>query len=719
MAMIGLLGILVAFAAVVVSGVCFLAGWLLHRKKGSGENLLWGGRVAVVVAALSLTLCCVVLVWCFMTGDTSIEYVLRYQSNAEGTLGWLYKLSGLWAGRQGSLLFWAWLIAVFNTVVVVATRKSDKPIDSMALLVSQVVLGCFVGVLLFSEDNMPFAATDAVYFDAEGNLRGAALAWGMNSLLQHWAMAIHPPTLFIGYAGLTIPFAYAIAALIVNDDSDLWVRRATPYTMFSWLLLGIGIGLGAVWAYVVLGWGGYWGWDPVENASLLPWLVCVALVHSFTLYRQRGIFKRWAVMCACLAFSFVILGTFITRSGLVQSVHSFSGDPVSTVLFLVLIIASLLAGAVGLWLRRKGFSSGGADDIDSLLSRDAAYYVNNLIMIVFAVLLAYMTISAALPSFLPFGGQSLSAGTYNAIARPLGIVYCLLIAVCPLLGWGRTGGKAFWKKAKVPGICAIVLFAVLMFYFATYLLPSYNAMIAAGGESASGLLEQGPSWYYNGLTVVGFAVASLLFFNGGYMVVKAARHMGGAVRQRLALLGGSVAHTAMAIILVGLIGSSMYVTDVFEYLDYDAENDTAAPLIIQDFELRYTGQEDGETHNGPIFTVHFDVYKDGQYVGSVSPSREISATTMQTKSNAGVIGFPLEDLFVVFSGITDEGALAVEAKVNPLISFVWVGFGLLIAGTLVAMFASRKPGGRQASAADEEVAAMPEGDEPAKSAAAE
>ena len=464
-----------------------------------------------------------------------------------------------------------------------------------------------------------------------------------------------------------------------------------------------------MWAYVVLGWGGYWGWDPVENASLLPWLVCVALVHSFTLYRQRGIFKKWAIMCACLAFSFVILGTFITRSGLVQSVHSFNGDPVSTVLFLVLIVASLLAGAVGLLLRRKGFAAGNQEDIDSLCSRDAAYYVNNLIMIVFAVLLAYMTISAALPSFLPFGGQSLSAGTYNAIARPLGIVYCLLIAVCPLLGWGRTDGKAFFRKARIPGICAIVLFIVLMVYFCTYLLPSYNAMLAVGGETASGLLEQGPSWYYNGLAVVGFAVASLLFFNAGYMVVRTAARLKGALRRRLALLGGSVAHLAMAVILVGLIGSSMYVTSAVGYLEYDKENNTAAPMVIQDFELRYVSQEDGTTHNGPIFTVTFDVYKDGQYVGQVSPSREMSATTMQTKSNAGVIGFPLEDLFVVFSGITDEGSIVMEAKVNPLISFVWAGFGMLILGTLMALFASRRPQAKTGASEEPELPASADG----------
>ena len=415
LSLLGLLGLLIAFASCALSLVCLGVGRFLGRRDPSrGETLAWGGRVAVVVGALGLTFCCAILVWCFFTGDISIEYVVRNRSDAVGEMGWLFHLAGLWAGRQGSLLFWAWLIAAFNLVVVVRTRKDARPLDDVALLVAQLVLAAFVGVLLFSQDNMPFTALDPRYVGADGQLTGAAALWGMNSLLEHWAMAIHPPTLFIGYAGLTVPFAYAIAALVVNDDSPRWVVRCTPYAVFSWLLLGVGIGLGAVWAYVVLGWGGYWGWDPVENASLLPWLVGVALIHSFTVYRQRGAFKRWSVMCAC-----VTLGTFITRSGLVQSVHAFEGDPVSLVLFLALIVASLAAGAVGLIARRKSFGAvtAGGDDIESMASKEAAYYVNNLIMVVFAVLLAYQTISSALPSFLPFGGQARSASS-TALSSP-------------------------------------------------------------------------------------------------------------------------------------------------------------------------------------------------------------------------------------------------------------------------------------------------------------
>ena len=518
-------------------------------------------------------------------------------------------------------------------------------------------------------------------------------------------MAIHPPTLFIGYAGLTIPFAYAVAALIVNDDSALWVNRSTSYLMFSWLLLGIGIGLGAVWAYVVLGWGGYWGWDPVENASLLPWLVGVALIHSFTVYRQRGAFKRWSVFCACLTFCFVVLGTFITRSGLVQSVHAFEGDPVSLVMFGALIVLSLLAGIVGLLLRRRSFGAVNAadDDIESMMSKEAAYYVNNLIMVVFAVLLAYMTVSSALPSWLPFGGQSLSAGTYNAIARPLGIAYLAILAICPLLGWRRTDKKAFWRAARVPGLCALLLFIVLMVYFATYLLPSYNAMIAMGGTTAEGLLEQGAPWYYNGLAVVGFAVASLLFFNALFMAVRSLKHVGaGKIRRRLALFGGSVAHASMGIILVGLIGSAMYVTEITGYLTYDEEADgTSDTFIIQDFELVYKDNSIDELGNGNVrYALTFDAYKDGQFVGTVNPAVQLVGATQQQKLEASVIGFPLEDLFVVYRGVNDAGDYSMDVRVNPLISFVWVGFGLLMVGCLIPLFAKRASKREDADADD-------------------
>lgn len=706
MSTIGLIALLVAFAATAVAVVCLLAGFLLGRKRATdaSDTLTWAGHVAVFLATAALTVCCGVLVYCFFAGDYSIEYVLNQHSNASGDLAWLYKLSGLWAGREGSLLFWAWLISVFSSVVAARDLKNPRKLDSMALFVLMAVLAAFVGVMLFSESNMPFTVTPDKYYGKDGELTTAASLLGMNTLLEHWAMAIHPPTLFVGYAGLTVPFAYAIAALVVNDPSKEWVVRAERYALFSWLFLGIGIGLGAVWAYVVLGWGGYWGWDAVENASLLSWIVGVALIHSFTVYRQRGAFKRWSIMCACITFAFVIVGTFISRSGLVQSVHAFEGDPVSLVLFGALIVCSVLAGAIGLAIRWKSFGATSADDMESMASKEAAYYFNNVIMVVFAVLLAYLTVSSALPSVLPFGGEQVSAGTYNAIARPLGIVYLAILAVCPLLAWGKTDPREFLRTARVPAICALVLFAVLMVYWATYLVPSYDAVIAVGDTNAEGLASEGPAAYYNGLAAVGFLVASLLLFNSLLVLVRAVRSygkahdvgalaaLGGLLSRNASRLGGFLSHFAMAVILVGLIGSSMYVTEVNDYVPYDEATDTAdEAMTVQDFTLTYASNsvEMADNKDDIVYTVVFDVYKGDSYLGQVSPAVQVVSSTQQQKLVASVLSLPTEDLFVVYRGVNDDGAFSMDVRVNPLVSEVWIGFGLLMAGVAVATFGGR------------------------------
>ena len=715
MSTFGLIGLVVAFVSVVVSLASLSLGHILHKAKrlDASETMSWAGCLAALLAAASLTFCCAVMLVAFLTGDASIEYVVMERSDASGFLGTLYRISGLWAGREGSLMFWAWLISVFGAVVAVRSMKNLEPLDCGALFVMQAVLAAFVAVCLFSEANMPFIATTEPYIDEYGQLTVMGQQLGMNPLLEHWAQAIHPPTLFIGYAGLTVPFAYAISALITADFSAKWVNRCSRYAMFSWLLLGIGIGLGSIWAYVVLGWGGYWGWDPVENASLLSWMVALALVHSFTVYRKRGAFKRWSILCACLAFAFVITGTFITRSGIVQSVHAFEGDPVSLLLFGGLIAASVLAGLLGLAIRWKRFDVSETDQIQSLASREAMYYFNNVVMIVFTFALCYLTLSSALPGFLPFGGQSLSAGTYNAIARPLGIVYCLIIAVCPLLAWGRADKAAFLKAAKLPALCAGVLFVVLMAYFATTLYPAYNAVIAAGGTEAAQLASEGPWWYYNGLAVVGLAVASVLFFNTLFMICRAvsarAKAAGanpvaaffGMLKANAPKWGGYIAHFAMSVILIGLIGSSMYVTESVTYVAYDEKADAADTLVVDSYELRFTGSsieelgEDGDV----LYGVEFDVYRAGtdELLGHVDPSVQLVATTQQTKLNASVLSFPTEDLFVVYRGVNEEGDLSMDVRVNPLISFVWVGFVLLMLGTAVAALGKRRGAGEESA----------------------
>lgn len=749
MVMIGHIGLLIAFVMTAAGALLLLVSTILHNKgHESAELVSFIGRAGAIVTFVALTVCCLDLVICFMGGDNSIKYVVEERSNSTSDLAWLYKLSGLWAGRQGSLLFWAWLISAFNLYFVLRYDEKKEALDDLALCISQLVLVAFLGVLFFSESNMPFTPLDASFFDANGELITGTML-GMNPLLEHWAMAVHPPTLFIGYAGLTLPFAYALAAMILGDDSVKWVNRVNGVASFSWLFLGIGIGLGSVWAYVVLGWGGYWGWDPVENASLLSWLACVALMHSFTLYRTHGTFKRWSVVCACFAFMFVIVGTFISRSGIVQSVHAFAGDNVSLVLFVALIVVALVAAVFGMFGRRKSFGAKTRHDEDSsFFSKEMGYFLNNLIMMVGAFVLAYMTIASALPSWMPLGGQSLTSGTYNAIARPLGIVVLLIVAVGPLLGWKHSGGAQFWKRAKVPGICAAVVFVLLMVYFFTNLLPAYETTIAQGGTAADDLLASGPAWYYNGLAIVGFAVASLLIFNSLYLLIRsvhatfangkpaasadgakaqqlekaAAKHFEGTAtladlgklaqdapakqaaltqdkdsaggfmrfRRHASAIGGMFSHAALGIILIGLIGSSMYVSEHAGYLASSSDSEAAQTIQLKDYEVSAQdayGKQIDKTNL--YYTLELNAKKDGKDLGVMKPGIQVNAMTQQTKYEAAVQSTPLEDLFIVYRGVNENDDYSVDVRVNPLISFVWTGFILFVIGTAASTLAIR------------------------------
>ena len=712
MAAFGFFGLLAAFVATMASIVLLAAGHAL-RTRPAGETISWAGRVAALVSCGALTFCCIVLLFAFLTGDYSLDYVLREHSSQDSLL---LQVSGVWAGRQGSLLLWAWLISVFNAIMSWRRMDDCDPLDNMAVLVGQTVLAAFASVMLFSSSNFPFAATDAVYY-SDGVVTDAGKALGMNVLLEHWAMAIHPPTLFVGYAGLTVPFAYAIAALIVSDPSKRWVEASERFALVAWFMLTVGIGLGGVWAYTVLGWGGFWGWDPVENASLLPWLVCLALVHSFRQYKRRGIFKRWAAVCACLAFAFCIVGTFISRSGLVQSVHAFEGDPVSLVLFGALIAVSMLAGIAGVAVRRASFVDDG-EPMTSFISREGAFWLNNLLIIIFAVVLAYLTTAQALPEWMPLGGTSVGAATYEAIARPVGMAYLLLLAVCPLLSWGKTDKQGFLHSAKIPAVCAAVAFAALAGYVAIVLIPRYDAIIAAGGTAVAELAAFGPAAYYHGLAFAGCAVAALLLFNSVFQIVRMVRPRGKGARgsaaadadagvgsstgtaaskgkgvlAKLPALGSSVSHAAMAFILLGLIGSMMYVTERTGCLASDDEGVSTECFSILDYDLWVTGlhADESKSTGNVDYVVEMDVRVDDRMVGHVSPSFTWVETTQQQRLNAGVLSLPTEDVFVVFQGLSDDGGLNLDVRVNPLVGFVWVGFFLLCVGMLLSCFVRRR-----------------------------
>jgi len=645
------------------------------------------GYLATFIAAGALTVANLIIVAAFFGNDFSLMYVAQNHPTDVSSLAWLYKLSGLWAGREGSLLFWAWLLALFAAWIAYRRMDVADKLSNMGLAVTNLILALFTAGMMLSEPNNPFKASPAEWLGPDGKLLVDA---AMNPLLQHWAMILHPPTLFIGYAGLTIPFAFAIAALIVNDGSNAWVKIVDRITVFSWLFLGAGIGLGSVWAYVVLGWGGYWAWDPVENASLLPWLTCVGLIHSFTVYRRRDGFKRWSVMLAAVTFALVILGTFITRSGVVQSVHAFEKDPVSLVLFLGMIIGAVVAAAIGLWGRWDTFA--GNDEFESLTSKEAGYYLNNVIMLVSALMVAYYTVSSALPSWLPFGGQSMGATAYNLIARPFGVLYVFIIAVCPILAWRKTDGPTFWNRVRVPLVGALVLLALLGLEWLLNLRPVYSAMVKGGGTNAQAFLASGPEAIYSAIALLGFTAASFLISNTIWLFIDGARKRAASANEGLLAAfgsilfkartqsGGYLSHIGIGIILIGLVGSSMYVRDVSTMV----ADKPGASFAVSDYTFTFKNHEEVKQANGDTRSIAvFAVSQNGRQLGEITPGQTQFAAQQQTRLDASVMSEPLRDVFVVWQG-TQGGQMSMNVKINPLIGFAWGGFALLMLGAALA-----------------------------------
>ena len=680
-----------ALVVALVAACCLIAGVRLKR-----EGLVNAGYLLVFGNALLLTACAGLILMCLFTENYSLAYVVSNFPATDSPLQPLYKVSALWAGRQGSLLLWTWLIAVFAAVVAWRRMRTTDDLSSTALGVTEIVVALFCATLVFSDSNNPFMATAPEFLNADGTLVNRV--GGMNPLLMHWAMILHPPATFIGYAGMTLPFAYAMAALITGDLSARWVELSDRLAVFSFIFLTIGMALGAVWAYVVLGWGGFWAWDAVENASLMSWLTGVAMIHSFTMYRKHGCFKRWSIFSAAITFVFVVLGTFITRSGLVQSVHAFAEDPVSTYFFLGIMVASGLAALLGMLYRHASFEDD--DQIESLVSKNGSYYITNLVMIVGAVLVAYLTVSSALPTWMPLGGQVVAAGAYNAVARPVGTLLCLLMAVCPMLGWRRTEPAAFARNMRVPAAMGAVVFVALMALFVVKFVPEYHEIVAAGGAAAAALTEQGPAVYYFGLTVVAFLAASLLLTSSLYLLGRGVRarmkNKGEAAAVALVRLfshspaqaGGYLCHLGVAFVLVGLVGSSMYVREATVNLT----REEGRSAQVGDYVLTFTGSSEyADGTDNEVMQVELDVASasTGEQLGHLSPSMELSAVTNQSTLNAAVMSFPLEDLFVAFQGLNADGTLSVNVKVNPLIMLNWIGGAVAVVGIVLA-FAPRR-----------------------------
>jgi cytochrome c-type biogenesis protein CcmF len=653
----------VGYFALVLAAVTALASvslfYVRGNQKGSPEQNMKLPFLSVYAIFGFVTVACLILLYGFVTNDFRFDYVA---GNSSADMSLFFRIAAFWAGQEGSFLLWLWFVSGAAALIAYFRSSVYDKLSADALMVMGVVQSFMLAFMLVLGNPFKLAAQ--------------AVGLGMNPLLMHWAMVLHPPTLFIGYALVTVPFAYALAALIGRDSSAAWVERSQRWTLVGWLFLSLGIFLGAAWAYVVLGWGGYWGWDPVENASLLPWIGATGLLHSFHIYRQRKSFKRWALSMSIFAFFMVVMAAFMTRSGKIQSIHAFEGTS-AILVFYIAVIAAVLGVAVYLMFSRwSDFES--EHIFKSYLSRDAMYHANNIILMFCA---AVILLGAFLPSLT---NQTVGAEVYGRIAQPLGVVFLFIISICPLLSFGETNLMKFGRKAAIPGAAAL-LSAYPWFVYWKSLEHLVKTVNPAQALPANGWVG------YIGFLVATFAIVAAIQTMIGKVMARAKEEgtlkaIGNYFIKTPGQAGGFITHLGMAIIVIGLVGSSMYVATLPKTLAEKPNTSFNAGGI----KFTYLKINETQTSSKQIAGTEFSVTdENGVKLRNMEPKYVYYLTREQPGMNADVIIQPFRDIFLVFQGINDKNEMIYEVKVNPLISFVWAGSFLLILGVIVAALPKR------------------------------
>jgi len=676
------LGLLGAAAAVVF--------FILSRQKtGLGKQAASFGNYATLASMLGMTIAIMVLLVGFLTRDFSMLYIAENHSKDVSALRFWLDISAIWAGQAGSLLFWAWCMTLFAGYLAFRnSRKSDDTgLHAMALMILNLLILIFSSFMVLTKGHMPFLETPAHMY-VDGQLVGAATRFGMNPLLQHWAMVLHPPTLFLGYAGLAVPFAYGMGAILSRNLSSDWVKACDRIAVFSWYWLGIGIWVGAIWAYVVLGWGGFWAWDPVENASMLPWFAGLALIHSMTVYRRKGNMRIWTLMLSALTYTMVVMGTFIVRSGIIDSVHAFPEDPVARNMFFALMVGSMLVMLIGVVWRRGDLKNN--SDFDSLTGKDAMYYINNVMMTLMTLILLFMTTSQATT------GRVFAISQYEVIARFLGIIYITMIAICPMLNWDKTDGKALFSRIWAPAAWSLIPFAGLVWIWWDQLHPVYAIMAASPDfVAAENFTMYGPV-LYSIIALLAFYLSCFLvvtnialFVRGTKARMKAKgenpfKAFGNILIKARVQSGGYISHLAIGLTVIGLVGSIMYVQS--EHFEVPLQQGARVSISNYTFELQDFIQETIYEHDNEELkeTARFRVYRDEVSIGYISPTRYYDPIREMNRINASVKSEPLRDIFLTFGNAEIETTIPITVMINPLIWVMWIGSGLLLVGNALA-----------------------------------
>jgi len=622
---IGHFTLILALLAALAQSFFGLAGPGLERPSWTQAT-----RPAVWVQFLVTTLSLAMLVAVFVQNDFSVEYVA---ANSNSALPLLYRVSAVWGAHEGSLLLWAWILVAWTLAVALLSRSLPEPFAARVLGVLGLISVGFLAFTLFTSN--PFLRLDPAAPDGRD----------LNPLLQDPALAAHPPMLYAGYVGLAVAFAFACAAMIEGRLDQAWARWTRPWTTVAWAFLSIGIALGSWWAYYELGWGGYWFWDPVENASFMPWLVATALIHSLAVTEKRGLFKSWTLLLAIMAFSLSLLGTFLVRSGVLVSVHSFAADPARG-MFILAFLVIIIGGALTLYAWRAPLlrSEAGFE----FTSRESFLLFNNILLVVAAAAVFVGTMAPLISDALGLGTLSVGRQYFDPV---------FLLPSLPLLALAAVGIHSGWKKGCISDRRQSILLALL------------------GGVLLTLVLVLGVWEGAKILTPVGFALGLWLMLSALIDPIDRWRRKLSMTR---AVIGMAIAH----------LGLGLFVVSITAVESYTSERDLALAVgesgRIDQFEYRLEGLSTVEGPNYDALRGEIRVFENGKEIGLLHPEKRNYWVQRQVMTEAGIDIQLGRDIFAALGEDLGAGRWSVRAQVRPLINYVWFAAFLMALGGVIA-----------------------------------
>src|SRR3990172_7668264 len=666
---IGLIALVIAFGLSIYATLMAINGeW---SKKA---HWVASARNATVAVFALLTISVLTVVYSLYVMDFSQTYVADVSSTAMSPF---LRITALWGGQQGSVLFWAWMMAGFVAVVVLRKWESNAALMPYIIFVAMLTTTFFVGVVVFITN--PFTemwlvpgAEDlviAIFQPANSQQFIPYEGSGLNPLLRHFGMIGHPPTTYLGFTGFVIPFAFAIAALMKKDTmSDLWIRSVRRWTLVAWIFLSIGLILGGRWAYDVLGWGGVWGGEPVENAMLMPWLTGTAFLHSVMMTEKRGMLKKWNILLIILTYSLSLFGTFITRTGVIGSVHAFSKTALGPA-FLIFISITFVGAMVLLMYRWNDLKS--EHEMESIFSREAAFVLQNMLFLAITVAVLWGTVFPLITELFTDTKITVGPPYFKQVTGPMFISLVLLMGITPLLAWRKQSTRKFLARFAIPLTGAIA---------ATLVWAVFNPK-----SQPISLFSMG---------VVFFVTISILaeFWRGTRIRMTTRGENPFTALFKLVVnnrrrFGGYIIHLGVVMIALGFIGDAFFKTETQGTLSM------GETITIGEYSLRFDGLESYLGSDGrEIVEANTVLFKNGQPIKDLSPRRDYFVVQEQPVSIAGVYSTPAEDVYVLLVGweTVSNQSSTFKIYVNPLINWVWIGGFVLAFGVLIGAWSQAR-----------------------------